>query len=284
MPVRNQMKPLLIKFFGLWSLVFCLWSVVPAHAGIILRIMGVNPDEKLTQTVKLKAYLPAEVEPEDVIDKSDLEMVYDTQEGVYYVYGEYSLGPKQSIHKEIEIRDIWVISKAELEGLRLDTIKTVDLLENTQFKDRANFLKEGIEKKLDGIIRKQKIAAVNPQKHISEYRENMKFLESVKMDLILVRSLLSQAKPLPSIMIWKVFMGIIIFLGLIGFSLFFFWHKRAKFIAQAPPVKEEPSAEDELSPPEAGPEGEDEAPEEKKISPEDIEKMISEDDNKYGQV
>ncbi len=54
-----------MKRFSFFCLLF-FFLCSPAHANIMMRIVGVNPDEKLTQTVKLKAYLPEEVEPEDI--------------------------------------------------------------------------------------------------------------------------------------------------------------------------------------------------------------------------
>lgn len=269
------MKRYILK---LLLILFLLCTAAPAYASIMIRIMGINPDENLQQTVKLKAYLPLEVEPEDVLDKGDMEVIYDTQKGAYYVYGEYQLDPKESIRREVEIKDIWLISTPELEGLRDDTIQTADLLESTQFKDRAGFLRNGIETKLNDIIKRQKVSAANPQKHISEYRENMKFLESAKTDLILIRSLLAQAKPLPSIAIWKVFLGITGFLGLIGFSLFFFVNKRVRMMsAPAPEGEIAVDSEDAEMLISTEPEAEKSEGEEKKsLSPEDIEKMMEE--------
>lgn len=250
--------------FGFWSLACC--SV--AHASIILRIMGVNPNEKISQTVELKAYLPEEVEPGDIIEKDDLEVIYDTQKGAYYVYGEYLLKPEQSILREIEIKDIWVIPTDELEGMRLDAVGTADLMENTQFSERANFLEEGISRKLDDITRRQEVVAVDPQKHISVYRRNMDMMESVKTDLILLKSLFGQSKPLPSITIWKVFLSIIVFLSFVSFTLFLFWYKRAKIFKNISGGGKSSSLEGKRSVSQE---------EEKKISASDIEEMLDED-------
>jgi len=259
----------LFLIFCLWSLVYCSY----ARAGIVLRIVGVNPNEELTQTVELKSYLPEEVEPGDIIEKDDLEVIYDTQKGAYYVYGEYSLKPKQSISREIEIRDIWVIPDADIEGMRQDTLKTATFLENTQFNERSNFLKKGIEEKLDGIVERQKLVTVDPQKHISNYRRNVEILESAKTDLILLKSLFGQSKPLPSVSIWRVFLFIIAFLGLISFTLFLFWRKRIRAPEEVSTEEGELSSEaDKRSAP---PEGEGD---EEKTSASDVEKMLGEDE------
>ena len=222
-----------------------------AHAGIVMRIVGVNPNETLTQTVELKTYLPEEVEPKDIIEKGDLEVVYDTQKGTYYVFGEYSLAPNESIIREIEIRDIWTVSAEELDGMRNDTARTVDLLSGTPFCERAIFIKEGIEEKLDDIARRQDVVDINPQKHIYNYRKNAEILESVKTDLILLKSMFGQSKPLPTGVIWKAFLAIAGFLSMVSLTLFLFWHKRLNAPAVAA-IEDEPAPEEEEGAEESG--------------------------------
>ena len=72
--------------------VFGLLLCQPAQAGITLRLKAVNPSDS-EKTVTIKSYLPLEVKPEDVIYKDDLEVIYDTQQGSYYVLGDYEIKP-----------------------------------------------------------------------------------------------------------------------------------------------------------------------------------------------
>jgi hypothetical protein len=198
----------------------------------VLKVIAVNPSKDQPQKAQIKAYLPKEVKPEDIIDKGDLETIYDTQQGSYYVYGEYELKPGEVMEKDIEITDIWVISATDLESLRAEAIKISDMLKNTEFADRVSFLKFNIESKLNQIIEAQKNAPPNPERHISEYRDNLRTLDSVKTDLALARSLLSQAKPMPTVVIWRVIIAIIIFLGLLGASFYFIWQKQLKVLTE----------------------------------------------------
>lgn len=226
-----------------------------AEASIVLKIMAVNPSKEQIQTVPVKAYLPKETKPEDIVDKSDLEIVYDTQQGSYYAYGEYLLKPSEMVEKEIELRDIWVIPNSEIESLRLEVIKMQDLLKNTEFAERIAFLKNSVESKLNQIIESQKGSPPNPERHISDYRENLKILETVKADLALARSLLSQIKPLPYATVWKVIVAIVIFLGVLGIIFYFIWQRQVKTITQEDtfyiPKEESASSEIKSTQPEA---------------------------------
>lgn len=248
----------------------CFFAGNFAYAGIVLKIVGANPSSTARQTVTLKAYLPKEIKPEHVLSKEDLDVVYDTQLGSYYVYGEYELEPKGVVEKEIEIKDIWFIDEADLETLRLEAIKTAELLEGTDFRERADFLKRNIESKLDRIIDKQKTVALNPQKHISQYRDNLKLLESVKENLLIARSLLSKAKPLATTTVWKIFVVVLGFLAVLGLSLYFIWQRQAKVMGDLLPSPEDDN-DDEA--PREGPQARHPQKDQDNL-PEDIEKII----------
>ena len=242
----------------------------PAWANITIKVLGVNPSKTQEQNVTLKAYLPKEVTPSDILSRSDLEMTYDTQQGAYFVFGDYMLEPEGSIEKEIVIKDIWVIPNAEIENLRTEIDKTIELIKNTEFEERAKFLKESIETKLERIVGRQSASAANPQAHISEYRDNLDLLEAAKQDLILARSFLSQAKRLPSITIWKVFFYVIAFLGILAASLYFVLVNQSKTLKENLEVLGAVSKEEEPAPEQHT------AQEKKKVSAADIEDMMKE--------
>lgn len=265
----------IFKIFVFLSLLFLF--TYNSWANVVLKVMAINPSQEQTQKVPLKAYLPKEVKPEDIAEKGDLEIAYDTQQGSYYVYGEYELKPGETLEREIEIRDIWAIPDSELESLRLESIKLADLLKNTEFAERVSFLKNNIDSKLNQIGESQRSAPANPEQRISDFRDNLKILESVKADLSLARSLLSQAKPLPTVIVWRLIIAIIIFLGVLAASFFFIWQKQAKVIideTQSQTTKEEHFAGTGKS--DSGKDVE------KGIDPndiEDIEKLLGDDDS-----
>jgi hypothetical protein len=143
------------------------------------------------------------------------------------------------------MKDIWTVSATDMESLRQETDKTMKLLESTDFRDRANFLKQSIESKLQQIEESQKVSAVNPERHISLYRDNVRLVEAIKADLVVARSLLAQAKPIPPVAVWRLIMIIVAFLGVIGFSSYFIWQMQSKPVSSTfddrpqPPVSSE---------------------------------------------
>lgn len=197
-------------------------------SNVVLKMRAKNPSTKESMPVTLKTYLPNEIKLGDIIEKGDLDLLYDTEKGLYYVVGEYDLEPSGKVEREIEMKDIWIIPENEIESLRQEAIKTADLLKRTELAERASFLCESIEVVLNEIIKLQRNAPKNPQKHISNYRENIQRFEKAKQDLMRLRSLLSQIKLFPTLSIWKLFFLIVGFLTMLTLVLYFVWYRQAQ--------------------------------------------------------
>ena len=216
-------------------ILFLIFPIFPAHAdnSIILKLVVANPSKGQNQKVPLKAFLPREIKPEDVIDKADLDIAYDTEQGIYYVYNTYDIKPGEFLERDVELKDIWFISDSEVDSLRKDAAKMAQLLKDTDYYERVAFLKNSIDSKLNEIAESQKNSSASAELHISDYRDNLKTLESVKQDLFLERSfLIQQGKGLPHVVFWKFFLAVIIFLALFAASFYFIWQRQLKFMAQ----------------------------------------------------
>jgi hypothetical protein len=118
------------------------------------------------------------------------------------------------------------------------------LLKNTGFAERIKFLKNGIDSKLNQIIENQKNSPANPADHISEYRDNLKILDSVKADMALARSLLAQVKPRSfTFVVWRLIIAMVIFLGFLGGGFYIIWQKQLKTMGQDDISKESQKTE-----------------------------------------
>ncbi len=70
-----------------------------------IHFLITNPSDE-AQTVKFKAFLPAEAKPENIMNLDGLQIDYDTNANSYYVHGDIYLKAKESIAKEVEMKDI----------------------------------------------------------------------------------------------------------------------------------------------------------------------------------
>jgi hypothetical protein len=215
----NNVKWLSIALSGILFLSFFFISAT--YASVTLRVVAVNPADEINQSVPIKVYLPLEVKPEDIIFKGDLEIAYDTQQGSYYVFGDYDLKPKEVLEKEVEIKDIWVVEDAQILALRKEAKETFIVFEKTAYADKAASLSKSIEKKLKEIDDIQKVSVSNPAQHISDYRYCLSLLNSVKSDLVVAKTLLAEIEPKGlAKLTWKIIVFIIVFLGILGIGFF----------------------------------------------------------------
>jgi len=199
--------------------------------------MVVNPSTSKSQNAMLKAYLPVESKPEDVVNLGDLAVSYDVQENLYFVYKEFTLAPGEMVKRQIELKDVWVISEKELSA-NLDRVnEMLQDLKGSSFYNKAVAIKETIQTRIDQILEAQKKAMTAlPDVHIAIYRSNVQILNTIKEDMARVEAMLLQAKPAVGLAFNKIFVKtswwiillVVVFLGALSFGLFIVWHKQAK--------------------------------------------------------
>ena len=252
------MKRWIVLIF-LCTMVYGLWTN-QAEASIVLKATVVNPSTTKTQTAILKAYLPKETSPEDIVDLGDLKIDYDIARGLYYVYKECELGPGESIMRSVELKDVWVISAAEIDALTGQAREIVEKLKKSVYFDTAVSLQKDIETKSGEILTRQdRVVNALPQTHIAVYRENVETLDSIKtslarLDDLLLKSELSGAKGPSKEKVsvkatWWMIMAVIISLGLLSIVFFVIWHRQATGINE---TKERKREAEEVPPPESG--------------------------------
>jgi len=230
---RIKYKILLLVLIGIFYISTDAW------ASIILKAVVVNPSKTRTQKAILKAYLPKEARAEDVINLGDLKIDYDITQALYFVYKEVELGPGESAVRSVEISDVWVISKSEIDALTGEAKELVERLKKTGYFDTAVTLQEDIEKTAKDILQKQEDAMESvPQTHIAIYRSNVQELDVIKkhlsnLDEMAVKAKLTEVKEgsggegVGVKATWGIILGVIITLGVLSFIFFIIWHRQA---------------------------------------------------------
>ena len=208
-----------------------------ASASIVLKMRGMNPSKTQSKKAVLKSYLPEEIKPEDVLAMGQLELRYDEQQKVYFVYGEVELAPQESVEVEVELNDIWHIPEDELERRRVDADMILKVLADSEFSDKVPYLRKSIDERLLKIGQSQAVAAANPQKHISRYRDNKRLLNLVDDDLAVARSLMDNVKKIPSMKIWQLILAVIGLLVVMSGALYFVWNRQMSSFDETAGVK-----------------------------------------------
>lgn len=223
-------------------LLFGLKTVLAEN--LTFRYVVVNPSTTKTQTTQIKKYLPEEVTPKDIVDLGDLELEYDTQKSLYYVYkDDIDLAPKEVRTFEVEIEDVWMVPDYKLYDLERRTNSALAHLEGTKFYEKAEEIANTIYPRLEEIRTLQADESVSRQQHIGIYRQNMVTIEDIKENIAKMEKILVTAggPPAPEMlaetkikaeaptktMTWIVIFVIIIFMGLLAGVMFFTWQRQA---------------------------------------------------------
>jgi hypothetical protein len=218
------------------TIIFLCIFISQAYSSVILKSLVVNPSEKKTQKALLKAYLPKEATPQDILNLGDLKIAYDIEKGLYYVYKEFELAPKESVIRQIEIKDVWIISESELDAYNKRAEKLVDNLRGTNYFAEAISVQNEIEDKTTQILNKQAQAIdALPQTHIAVYRENRQTVDIIKdklakLEKLVVETRVTGAVPMKRLSVkasWWIIIGVIIALAILSFAFFIVWHRQA---------------------------------------------------------
>jgi hypothetical protein len=209
------------------------------------RIMAVNPSKTKVQKVQVRKYLPEEVKPKDVMDLGGLELEYDSEKGIYYVYkNDLDMQPNQVNVFEVEVEDIWMVPDSQVAEIKKHTDEILALFEKTPMYNTAKEITDTIYPVLAEIPKAQLDDTVSREQHIGIYRQNQQNIKSINEKLAELEKMLApeKGKPTPNILernkfkinlpskstTWLIILVVIIFLGIFAGIFFFVWQGQIK--------------------------------------------------------
>lgn len=213
---------------------------------IEMSIVIMNPSKTKTQGVPIKMYLPTEVKPTDIINPAGLDVEFDTEQSIYYLFKEsVLLKPGETRTYNVEIRDVWVVPQDELNALKDQTKFVVKRFEGSEFYEVAQKLGETIQKSIGTVERTQNDTAVSRRRHIGIYRDNLEIVSQVKENIAMLEKklMLPKARPIPEVLetpevktdapskttTWMIIFIIMLFVGMLAGVFFFTWQTQAHF-------------------------------------------------------
>jgi len=218
----------------------------PAHAmdedPVTLKVVAVNPSEDKTQQIPVRIDLPQEITPKDVLDVGEMKLEYDDERKVYFVSKEaIQLAPKETKVFEVRVRDVWFISKVQLDSLRSQADSLAKRLEKTEHAAIAQEIVGSVQTRLEDIATVQGDETLSRKSKIGAYRLNLQTIAQIKEDLSRLEKMLTTIgskvpealKSLPQSeapstqTMWMTIFIILIFLGALGGLFFITWNQRA---------------------------------------------------------
>ncbi len=179
------------------------------------------------------------------MDLGGLEVEYDQEKSIYYVYrNNLELAPSEIKAFEVEVEDVWQIPQPKIDDLKARVDMVVAKAENSEYLPRIKEVADKVYPRLKEISASQADESVSRSQHIGIYRQNLETMKLIvdeinRMEKILATAggplapeMLSKSKvkaESPSKTItWIVIFIIIVFIGLMAGVLFFTWHRQTK--------------------------------------------------------
>lgn len=154
-----------------------------------LLLTAENPSLTKAVTKEQKHYLPKEVKPEHIVESAGFEIRYDPLRGQSFLWREDTLEAGETRRYEVGIIDIWKIRQQQLDNLKDRSAETYRYLENTQYKDNADFLMASIKRNVSTIENSQSLEK-NIDNHIMDFRANMGYFQQAEKDVAALEDLL----------------------------------------------------------------------------------------------
>jgi hypothetical protein len=259
--VRGTVRESLRKAAG-WGLAVVLAMSAPSAFAaeaerdpVTLKVVAVNPSSEKRQAVPVKIDLPQEITPTDILDRGDLDLEFDEDRSIYYVYKDnVELAPKETRVFQVSVRDVWFVPQPELDGLKNYTAMLLGRLAKSEYAVTAKQLGDTVIERLSQIQTTQNDDTLSRKARIGAYRQHLQVIAQVKDDLARMEKLLTfvGGPPVPEMLeesplksdapsrttTWLVIVLIVTFLGLLGGQFFFTWHGRNKSTADAVAVRQ----------------------------------------------
>lgn len=150
---------------------------------VIVKILVANPSSRDKKTVPVKAYLPKRVTPKDLKDLNGLKISRDAEKDLYFVHGDFVLGPGELVIKAVEIQDIWLVPEKELAAYATEAKARAGRLGNTPSAAKASGLASAIDGRVVAIVKQQDETTALPDKHIQAYENAQVVVGQIKRDL-----------------------------------------------------------------------------------------------------
>lgn len=183
---REKIYPFVMTRGSTWKIFFLilLANLIflrdQSFAGLKINLVAVNASSDKSKDYPIKYYLPQELKPEDVLDKGDLKLEYDTDKKAYFVSGNITLAPKETKTIKIDVKDVWNVPKEDVDSLKKQIDENLSRVENTAYFENGKALKDDLMQKLEKILTEQENFSGDISRRIESYRSHMDDLKAIK--------------------------------------------------------------------------------------------------------
>ena len=184
-----------LVFIGLISICcHASWASSSRGEEVTLNILAVNGTDEPKEK-EIKHYLPAGLTLNDILDTSKLKVDYDVNEGAYYVHGNVTLGPKETVEYKVKVNDVWNIDPQEIDDTKKKIEDGFEIVKGTEYHQTGEIKKNTLNKRLDDIVARQKKFEDDVDKRIDRFHLYKDEIEKINSDALSVSYWRSKPPP-----------------------------------------------------------------------------------------
>lgn len=180
--MRKRAAKLLLFF------IFARPLLLLADESVKFKILAVNPSETMPLKATVSQYLPPEIKPEDIVDRADLDVKYDTEKKALLLSKEIELQPKEARTLIVKVKNVWKVDAEEMDKVKAQLQDSMTALAGTKFAETGKLLHE---KSMETLARIEEAQAksMGIKQQIDLYRLSRTQLEEIKQNTFSLESL-----------------------------------------------------------------------------------------------
>lgn len=175
-------RPVMQTFYEFGSVKLCIAVLNPANRAITLPM--------------IKADLPKEIIPDDIVNLEGFKAGHDPNKEAFFVYQEnLPLGAHEMKIWTVLLEDVWQISEKEIqrEVMRADAI--LRSYEGLPYYEDIKPIINSIHERIQRILELQSDFSISGEEHMGVYRLNRAILDQSRSDLSFLERMRQQINP-----------------------------------------------------------------------------------------
>ena len=184
--IRKYTRLLFQNSLGFFLIIF-LFMPASAYAGnVTMRVEAENTAAQKKDAMEVRQDLPDEINKDDVIDTGGLELRFDEERSIYYLYAQVDLEPKQSKKFKVVVRDLWNVSDADFESIQTQIGLREESLKDQAEYDAGKTYAEYLISKVADAKAAQESQQGNVEERIESYRVTRQILNDLRQKTTLL--------------------------------------------------------------------------------------------------
>lgn len=161
---------------------------------VVMNVVASNSTNEKKERMPIRQDLPKEIKKEHVVEASGMEILYDEEKTIFYLYTEADLGPKESKSYKVVLKDVWTIPQEQFDFLKSQAEERTKSLSGAPEAEIAKNFSSHLNQEMEQIKIIQESQKSDVSARIDSYRVNLQRLADIRQSITLVEDFKKEAE------------------------------------------------------------------------------------------